>query len=103
MVFYAPFNIFHLYHVINFIGGGKHRVPAETTDLSQVTENRVPAETTDLSQVTDKFYHIMLNRVHLNMSGIRTHNITVDRQALIAQVAKYLQFLQNYSQVVLID
>jgi hypothetical protein len=45
----------------------------------------------------------MLNRVHLNMSGIRTHNITVDRQALIAQVAKYLQFLQNYSQVVLID
>ena len=88
MVFYAPFNIFHLYHVINFIGGGKHRVPAETTDLSQVT---------------DKFYHIMLNRVHLNMSGIRTHNITVDRQALIAQVAKYLQFLQNYSQVVLID
>jgi hypothetical protein len=49
---------------VSFIGGGKWSYLEKTTDLSQVT---------------DKFYHIMLYQIHLDMNRDQTHNVSGDR------------------------
>jgi hypothetical protein len=51
-----------------------------------VEETGVPDKTIDQLQVTDKVYHIMLYRIYLAMSRMRTHSICGDRHRLHKQL-----------------
>ena len=46
-------------------------------------DREVPAENQSPTQVTDKLYRIMLYRIHLIKSVIRTHNISDDGNSLV--------------------
>jgi hypothetical protein len=59
--------------IVDHIGKGP------TIQLYGMRKLEYQEKTTDLSYFTDELNHIMLYRVHLVMSEIRTHNFSGDR------------------------
>ena len=62
LVFNATFN--NILVAVSFIGGGKQSTWRKS--LTSATSR------------ADKFYHLLLYRVHLAMRGIQTHNLSGD-------------------------
>jgi hypothetical protein len=67
LLFNANSAIFQLYHDENKL------------IFNEMMMRSKPEYAENTTAVTNKLYHIKLYRVHLTMSGIRTHNFSVDR------------------------
>ena len=80
MVFNATFNNIYIIYIMLYHGSQFH----------WWRKQEYLEKTTDLSQVTDKLYHIMmlmLYRIHVAMSKIRTRDLMGDKYS-IAQVVQ---------------
>ena len=49
-----------------------------------------PEKTTDGPYFIDKLYHIMLYRVHLDMSGVPTHNLMIGKKNKITNCTEFM-------------
>ena len=68
-----------VFNVSLIMGGGEWCLTSVLTIFQLYRKPVYPEKTTDLHKVTDKLYHMMLYRVDLTMSGIRSHNFSGDK------------------------